>query len=60
MSYSIEPKVIIDTIEINGEFHIEKRSHHDRRQVQNKHWQKYDRRQQNRRYSHGSKIDISV
>ena len=60
MSYSIEPKVIIDTIEINGEFQIEKRSYHDIRQEQNKHRQKYDRRQHNRRYGRGSKIDISV
>lgn len=52
---------ILDTVEVDGEFIIEKRYNGQCRRKRNaKHWQRYDRRLQQRRSSIHSRVDIEV
>lgn len=51
---------VIDTIEIAGEFIIEQRHRHERRQRQSNHCSRYERRLHNRRSIHRNKIDITI
>ncbi|NQZ94051.1 MAG: hypothetical protein HRT97_17130 [Moritella sp.] len=51
---------VIDTIEIAGEFIMEQRHRHERRQRQSNHSSRYERRLNNRRNARRNKIDIII
>ena len=51
---------VIDTIEIAGEFIMEQRHRHERRQRQSNHSSRYERRLNNRRNARRKKIDIII
>ncbi|EDM68317.1 MAG: hypothetical protein COA76_13145 [Moritella sp.] len=51
---------VIDTIEIAGEFIMEQRHRHERRQRQSNHCSRYERRLNNRRNARRNKIDITI
>ena len=51
---------VIDTIEIAGEFIMEQRHRHERRQRQSNHSSRYERRLNNRRNARRNKIDITI
>ncbi|QUM82676.1 hypothetical protein HWV01_21720 [Moritella sp. 5] len=51
---------LIETIEVKGEFIMEQRHRHERRQRQSNHSSRYERRLHNRRNPHRNKIDITI
>jgi len=51
---------IIETIEVGGEYIMEHRHHHERRQHQLAHNHRYERRLNNRRNARSNKIDITI
>jgi len=51
---------VIETIEVQGEFIIEQRHRHERRQRQSNHCSLYERRLNNRRNARRNKIDITI
>jgi hypothetical protein len=51
---------VIDTIEIKGEFIMEQRHRHERRQRQLLHNPRYERRISKRRNAHRDKINIII
>lgn len=56
----IAPYTIMDTVEIDGEFQIERRKNPDRRKKQISRNKNYDRRQSGDRRRNKTKIDINV
>lgn len=51
---------VIETIEVEGEYIMEQRHRHERRQRQINHNSRYERRAQNRRNARSNKIDITI
>ncbi|PKH07612.1 hypothetical protein CXF93_06585 [Moritella sp. Urea-trap-13] len=51
---------VIDTIEVKGEFIMEQRHRHERRQRLLKHNPRYERRVSKRRDARSNKIDITI
>ncbi|QUM74867.1 hypothetical protein HWV00_00560 [Moritella sp. 24] len=51
---------VIETIEVEGEFIMEQRHRHERRQRQLNHCSRYERRSTSRRNARKNKIDITI